>query len=87
MLIKTVNRVKLLKNWNRGVLSMFNSKMKNEYDFTNGERGKFYHPEAKIKPPMNRQINQEPLEITAFSNHSANTIDEWLDDKEDVVWK
>ena len=65
---------------------MSNMKMKKEYDFINGERGKFYHPEAKINLPINRQINQEHSETTAFSNHSANTIDEWLDDKEDDVW-
>jgi len=26
-------------------------------------------------------------ETLAYSNHSANTVDEWLDDKEDDVWK
>ena len=30
---------------------------------------------------------EEQAELTAFSNHSANTITEWLDDKEDDVWK
>ena len=60
--------------------------MKKEYDFTNAERGKFYHPEAKSNMSVNRHVNQEKSEITAFSNHSANTIDEWLDDKEDAVW-
>lgn len=59
--------------------------MKEEYDFTNAERGKFYHPEAKINTLVNRQINQDNLETITFSNHSANTTDEWLDDKEDDV--
>jgi len=25
-------------------------------------------------------------EIQAFSNHSANTIEEWIDDSEDEIW-
>jgi len=29
----------------------------------------------------------EKSEINAFSNHSANLVDEWKDDDEDVVWK
>ena len=29
----------------------------------------------------------ESSDITAFSNHSATTITEWLDNKEDDVWK
>lgn len=32
-------------------------------------------------------INNENAEIKAFSNHSANLIDEWKDDSEDEVWK
>lgn len=31
--------------------------------------------------------DEDQLEIQGFSNHSANTIEEWLDDKEDEVWK
>ena len=30
---------------------------------------------------------QEDLEITAYSNHSANLISEWKDESEDEVWK
>jgi hypothetical protein len=59
--------------------------MKEEYGFSNAERGKFYHPEAKVNTPINRQTEQDISEIIAFSNHSANTIDKWLDDKEDDV--
>jgi hypothetical protein len=29
----------------------------------------------------------ENSEINAFSNHSANLIDEWKDDSEDEIWK
>jgi len=32
------------------------------------------------------RISKEQVEIKAFANHSANTITEWLDDKEDDVW-
>jgi len=59
--------------------------MKEEYDFTNAERGKFYHSEAKVNISINKQTNQDNSETIAFSNHSANTIEEWLDDKEDDV--
>jgi hypothetical protein len=31
--------------------------------------------------------DNDQLETQDFSNHSANTIAEWLDDKEDEVWK
>jgi len=31
------------------------------------------------------QTNQDNSETIAFSNHSANTIEEWLDDKEEDV--
>ena len=33
----------------------------------------------KIKP-------KEYTEVQSFSNHSANTIEEWLDDSEDEIW-
>jgi hypothetical protein len=59
--------------------------MKEEYDFSNAERGKFYHPEAKINTSINKQTNQDNSETIAFLNHRVNTIDEGLDDKEDDV--
>jgi len=31
--------------------------------------------------------SKEQAEIKAFANYSANTMTEWLDDKEDDVWK
>ena len=40
-----------------------------------------------IKQRYGKQTDQDKSETTAFANHSANTIDEWLDDKEDDVWK
>ncbi|GFO73733.1 hypothetical protein BJAS_P4731 [Bathymodiolus japonicus methanotrophic gill symbiont] len=40
-----------------------------------------------IKQRYAKQTDQEKAETIAFSNHSENTIDEWLDDKEDDVWK
>ncbi len=35
--------------------------------------------------PVNRQTNQDNSETIVFLNHGANTIDEWLDEKEDDV--
>ena len=36
---------------------------------------------------VSRIDHHENLEIGAFSNHSANLIDEWKDESEDAVWK
>ncbi|MCF7971767.1 MAG: virulence RhuM family protein [Methylococcaceae bacterium] len=40
-----------------------------------------------IKQRYGKQTDQDKSETIAFSNHSANTIEEWRDDKEDDVWK
>ena len=40
-------------------------------------------PLGDIKHRINAN---EFSEIETFSNHSASTIEEWLDDKEDEVW-
>lgn len=34
-----------------------------------------------------RQAQHDEAETLLFSNHSANLIEEWLDDSEDEVWK
>lgn len=34
-----------------------------------------------------RQTRQDEAETSLFSNHSANLIEEWLDDTEDEGWK
>ena len=34
-----------------------------------------------------RQSQRDEAETRLFSNHSANLIEEWLDDTEDEVWK
>lgn len=34
-----------------------------------------------------RQTRQDEAETLLFSNHSANLIEDWLDDTEDEVWK
>ena len=34
-----------------------------------------------------RQTQYDETETLLFSNHSANLIEEWLDDSEDDVWK
>ena len=36
-------------------------------------------------PP--KQNTEESNELTAFSNHTANLIEEWKDSNEDNVWK
>ena len=40
-----------------------------------------------IKQRYAKQTKQNKSDTIAFSNHSASTIDEWLDDKEDEIWK
>ncbi len=43
-----------------------------------------------IKQRYDKQTQQkhnDATETLAFSNHSANTVEQWLDDKEDEVWK
>ncbi len=55
--------------------------MKAEYDFSNGERGKFYHPDAVFSFP----IYLEP-DVNDFMNQLANEngvkvqtlVNEWL---------
>ena len=34
-----------------------------------------------------RQKRGDQAEALAFSNHSANTVEQWLDDREDEIWK
>lgn len=34
-----------------------------------------------------QDINNDNLETKAFSNHSANLIEEWKDSSEDDIWK
>jgi len=36
---------------------------------------------------QNKVKDNEQSEIQAFSNHSANNIEEWLDESEDEIWK
>ena len=38
-------------------------------------------------PEQARQAQHNGAETLLFSNHSANLIEEWLDDSEDKVWK
>ena len=39
-----------------------------------------------FKEFKNRINSKEENEIKAFTDHSANIIDEWLDDSEDKIW-
>lgn len=32
------------------------------------------------------KLSPDELETRAFSNHSANIVEEWLDEKEDELW-
>jgi hypothetical protein len=40
----------------------------------------------EIKNDDTTQIEMQS-ELNAYSNHSANTIDEWKDSSEDDIWK
>ena len=40
-----------------------------------------------IKQRYGKKTDQDKAETIALSSHSANTIEEWLDNKEDDVWK
>ncbi len=35
----------------------------------------------------NKDTQRDRAETLLFSNHSANLVEEWLDDAEDEVWK
>jgi predicted ATPase len=46
------------------------------------------YPDKEIPlPEQARQPQHNEAETLQFSNHSANLIEEWLDDSEDEVWK
>lgn len=36
---------------------------------------------------IEKQRSQDELETRAFSNHSANTVEEWRNEKEDELWR
>ena len=40
-----------------------------------------------LKQRYEKQARQDEAETLLFSNHSANLIEDWLDDTEDEVWK
>lgn len=35
---------------------------------------------------IKNKLSSDESETRAFSNHSANTVEEWLDEKEDELW-
>ena len=43
--------------------------------------------EIIVLPLKEKKVNVDNKEVKEFSNHSANIIDEWLDESEDEVWK
>ncbi len=49
--------------------------MKNEYDFSNAERGKFYRPDAQLIPP----VHIDP-EILSYLSARADALDKSLDE-------
>jgi hypothetical protein len=40
-----------------------------------------------IKQRYEKRIQVDKSETLALSNHSANTVEQWLDESEDSVWK
>ncbi len=50
--------------------------MKKEYDFSKGERGKFYHPDAEFYIPiyLERDILEELEKFALKKNLEINTI-------------
>jgi hypothetical protein len=45
--------------------------MKDEYDFSNAERGKFYHPDAQLIPPVH--LDPEVLSYLAARAEARGT--------------
>jgi hypothetical protein len=43
--------------------------------------------ELQIIEDKEIQKDEDIKELKAFSNHSANLVDEWRDESEDIVWK
>ena len=61
--------------------NMGNNDMKKEYDFSKGERGKFYHPEAQLNLP----VYLEPDVAEFIQRHSTEKnkdiqtiVNQWL---------
>lgn len=50
--------------------------MKKEYDFSKGERGKFYNPDAKFKLPvyLDDDIQEFFLELATKKKESINVL-------------
>lgn len=50
--------------------------MKKEYDFSNGERGKFYNPDAKFKLPvyLDDDVQAFFLELAEKRNENLNAL-------------
>jgi len=72
--IRTISARKATKNeikqYNEGF------KMKKEYDFSKGERGKFYYPDAEFFIPiyLEREILEELEKIALKKNLEVNAI-------------
>jgi len=60
---------------------MGNNDMKKEYDFSKGERGKFYHPEAQLNLPV--YLEPDVAEFIQRQSTEKNTdiqtiVNQWL---------
>ena len=47
----------------------------------------FLFIKQRYEKQTQRQAQHDEIETLLFSNHSANLIEEWLDDSEDEAWR
>ncbi len=62
--------------------------MKKEYDFSKGERGKFYHPDAKISLPiyLDSDISDFIQKLAQHKNTDVETVvNKWLRNNIEVI--
>jgi hypothetical protein len=59
---------------------------KHQIHYTLPDDFNYNEVEIIILPKEEREKNDD-IDIKSFSNHSASTIDEWMDDSEDDIWK
>ena len=62
--------------------------MKKEYDFSKGERGKFYHPDAEFNLPvyLEPDIAEFMYEVSTRKNVEIETIvNDWLRKDIDLI--
>lgn len=57
------------------------------YFLQNLPKNEVYIEKENINEFSIQDINDDKLATKAFSNHSANLIEEWKDSNEDDIWK